>query len=136
MKNKIILYRTYLLFFISTILLLSCSNKKEQTKEVEENVNTFVLQGTNMMGDDSYFFTGWLIDLQDSILYIEAFGGDTLISAYLVEGDSLLLRSRFLANDNVSGYGYTAVHSAIVKEVTNGHVTRVEAKCGDAEIYI
>jgi len=43
---------------------------------------------------------------------------------------------RWVSYGNVSGWGYTAVHSAIVKEVKNGYVTKVEAKCGDGAIYI
>jgi hypothetical protein len=43
---------------------------------------------------------------------------------------------RWVSYGNISGWGYTAVHSAIVKEVINGHVTKVEAKCGEDGIYI
>jgi hypothetical protein len=43
---------------------------------------------------------------------------------------------RWVSYGSVSGWGYVPVHSAIVKEVVNGHVTKVEAKCGEQGIYI
>ncbi|GHT78181.1 hypothetical protein FACS189464_1180 [Bacteroidia bacterium] len=44
--------------------------------------------------------------------------------------------NRWVSYGYVSGWGYTAIHSAYVTGVTNGYVTRVEAKCGDGGIYI
>ena len=43
---------------------------------------------------------------------------------------------RWISYGYVSGYGYTAVHSAYVREVVNGKVTKLEAKCGEWGVYI
>jgi hypothetical protein len=80
------------------ILLSSCGDKKEHAKK--EDVDTFTLQGVNMILNDPSFLFGRLIDLQDSILYVESRGRDTIINIYVVKGDSLNVHDRFLTRGN------------------------------------
>jgi hypothetical protein len=99
MEKKLMMYRGYVFVFVLMTLLSSCRDKKERAKE--ENVDTIVLQpGGNMIINDPSFLWGSLVDLQDSVLYVKATSQEKMINIYLVKGDSLNIRDRFLTKGN------------------------------------
>ena len=82
------------MLFLSWCIMLLLFSCKNESKHVA--VETIKLEGTTMGVLDPNFVIRRIICQHDSIVYMSSMMKDTLINAYSLKGDSLILLHRFL----------------------------------------
>jgi len=87
-------YYIYFSLFLSIAFFSSCQKKNATNRN---NIKPIKLEGITMNIQDPNFVIKRIIDQHNSIIYMESMMSDTLINAYLIKGDSLILSHRFLA---------------------------------------
>lgn len=102
------------ILFLSLTIVLFLSSCKNESK----NIGTIKLEGTTMGVSDPNFVIRKIICQHDSIIYMESMMKDTLINAYLIKEDSLILLHRFLKRGS-GPYEMTWLTSLFDKESGN-----------------